>query len=82
MAKILDSLQTALLHDTVLEEWFRPMQKALDAIRYSRNQFSTQTAEFFILLGCLRQFCDNKFEFIAHLKFLFNNQSDQIQEYL
>ena len=55
MAKRLGSLQTVLLHDTVLEEWFRPMQKALDAIRYSRNRFSTLTAEFFILLGCLRQ---------------------------
>lgn len=55
MAKRLDSLQAVLLHDTVLEEWFRPMQKALDAIRYSRNRFSTLTAEFFILLGCLRQ---------------------------
>jgi hypothetical protein len=32
MAKRLGSLQTVLLHDTVLEEWFRPMQKALDAI--------------------------------------------------
>jgi hypothetical protein len=48
MAKRLDSLQAVLLHDTVLEEWLRPMQKALDAIRYSRNRFSTLTAEFFI----------------------------------
>jgi hypothetical protein len=31
------------------------MQKALDKVRYSRKRFSTLTAEFFILLGCLRQ---------------------------
>ena len=55
MAKRLDSLQAILLNDTVLEEWFRPMQKALDKVRYSRERFSTLTAECFILLGCLRQ---------------------------
>lgn len=55
MAKRLDSLQTILRNDTVLEEWFRPMQKALDKVRYSRERFFTLTAEFFILLGCLRQ---------------------------
>ena len=55
MAKRLDSLQAILLNDTVLEEWFRPMQKALDTVRYSRERFFTLTAEFFILLGCLRQ---------------------------
>jgi len=55
MAKRLDSLRTILLHYTVLEEWFRPMQKTLDAVRYSRKRFSTLTAEFFILLGCLSQ---------------------------
>ena len=48
MAKRLDSLQAILLNDTVLEEWFRPMQKALDKVRYSRKRFSTLTAEFFI----------------------------------
>jgi hypothetical protein len=31
------------------------MQKALDKVRYSRQQFSVLSAEFFILLGCLRQ---------------------------
>jgi len=55
MSPRLATLQTMLLNDTVLEEWFRPMQKALDKVRYSRKRFSTLTAEFFILLGCLRQ---------------------------
>ncbi len=31
------------------------MQKALDKVRYSRKRFFTLTAEFFILLGCLRR---------------------------
>lgn len=55
MLKRLDTLKTILLNDTVLEEWFSPMQKTLDKVRYSRKRFSTLTAEFFILLGCLRQ---------------------------
>ena len=55
MAKRLNSLQAILLIDTVLEDWFRPMQNALDKVRYSRKRFSTLTAEFFILWGYLRQ---------------------------
>jgi hypothetical protein len=55
MPKRLASLQALLLTDTVLEEWFRPMQKALGKVRYSRERFFTLSVEFFILLGCLRQ---------------------------
>ncbi len=55
MSKRLDALQTVLLKNTVLNEWFLPMQKALDKVRYSRKQFSVLSADFFILLGCLRQ---------------------------
>ena len=55
MSNRLDSLSATLLNDTVLEEWFRPMQNALDKVRYSRQRFSTLSADFFILLGCLRQ---------------------------
>ena len=55
MSKRLDSLQTILLNNTVLSDWFLPMQKALDKVRYSRKQISVLSAEFFILLGCLRQ---------------------------
>ena len=55
MSKRLDSLQATLLNNTVLSDWFSPMQKALDKVRYSRKQFSVLSAEFFILLGCLRQ---------------------------
>ena len=55
MPKRLDALQTVLMNSTVLNEWFIPMQKALDKVRYSRKQFSVLSADFFILLGCLRQ---------------------------
>ncbi len=55
MSKRLDALQSVLLSNTVLNEWFLPMQKALDKVRYSRQRFSVLSAEFFILLGCLRQ---------------------------
>ncbi len=55
MTKRLDALQAILLNNTVLEEWFHPLQNALDKVRYSRKRFSTLTVEFFILLGCLRQ---------------------------
>jgi len=55
MSNRLDSLSATLLNDTVLEEWFRPMQNAIDKVRYSRKRFSTLSADFFILLGCLRQ---------------------------
>lgn len=55
MSKRLDALQSTLLNNTVLNEWFLPMQQALDKVRYSRKRFSVLSAEFFILLGCLRQ---------------------------
>lgn len=55
MSKRLDSLQAILLNNTVLSDWFLPMQQALDKVRYSRQQFSVLSAECFILLGCLRQ---------------------------
>lgn len=55
MSKRLDTIQSILLNNTVLNEWFLPMQKALDKVRYSRQRFSVLSAEFFILLGCLRQ---------------------------
>ncbi len=55
MSKRLDSLQATLLNNTVLNDWFLPMQNALDKVRYSRKQFSVLSAEFFILIGCLRQ---------------------------
>ncbi|CAB5498939.1 hypothetical protein AZO1586I_413 [Bathymodiolus thermophilus thioautotrophic gill symbiont] len=60
MSKRLDSLQSTLMDNTVLGEWFLPMQKALDKVRFSRQKYSVLSAEFFILLGCLRQFQGTK----------------------
>jgi hypothetical protein len=40
MSKRLDSLQSTLMDKTVLGEWFLPMQKALDKVRFSRQKYS------------------------------------------
>ncbi len=55
MSKRLSSLEFTLLDDTVLNEWFAPMQSALEKVRYSRDRFPILKADFFVLLGCLRQ---------------------------
>lgn len=55
MSKRLDALQSVLMSNTVLNDWFLPMQIALDKVRFSRQRFSVLSADFFILLGCLRQ---------------------------
>ncbi|MCP4471468.1 MAG: IS4 family transposase [Gammaproteobacteria bacterium] len=50
---------TPLIHtltqNTVLEEWFKPMQAALDRVRYPEKVFATLTIPAFLLLGSLRQ---------------------------
>ena len=55
MSKRLESLTSTLLDQTLLKEWFAPMQQALEKVRYSRSRFPTLKADTFILLGCLRQ---------------------------
>lgn len=55
MSKRLESLKSTLLNQTVLSDWFQPMQHALEKVRYSRKRFPTLKADVFILLGCLRQ---------------------------
>ena len=55
MSKRLASLETTLLDQTILSDWFEPMQQALEKVRYSRKRFPTLKADIFILLGCLRQ---------------------------
>ena len=71
MSKRLDALQAILMNNTVLNEWFLPMQKALDKVRYSRKQFSVLSADFFILLGCLRQLQGTKI-LREHIQSLFD----------
>ena len=55
MSKRLSSLESTLLDHTILSDWFKPMQQALEKVRYSRTRFPTLKADTFILLGCLRQ---------------------------
>ena len=71
MSKRLDALQAILMNNTVLNEWFLPMQKALDKVRYSRKQFSVLSADFFILLGYLRQLQGTKI-LREHIQSLFD----------
>ncbi len=55
MKNRLTSLTNTLTQDTVLEQWFNPMQRALDKVRYPEKVFGTLTMPAFLLLGCLRQ---------------------------
>ncbi len=50
-----DSLTHALLQDTVLEDWFEPMQQAFEKVRYSDRMFQAFPMISFALLGGLRQ---------------------------
>lgn len=50
-----DSLTQALLQETVLQEWFQPMQQAFDKVRFSDRIFQSLPMMSFALLGGLRQ---------------------------
>lgn len=50
-----EPLTESLLQDTVLDDWFRPMQHALDKVRYSDAIFKSLPMVSFALLGGLRQ---------------------------
>ncbi len=56
MKNRLTPLIDSLTHDTVLVHWFRPMQTALDKVRYPEKIFGTLSMPSFLLLGYLRQF--------------------------
>ena len=55
MKNRLTPLIELLTKNTVLEQWFRPLQNALEKVRYSEKTFSTLTMPAFLLLGGLRQ---------------------------
>ncbi len=55
MKNRLDSLINTLTHQTLLEQWFSPLQTALDKVRYREKIFNTLTMPAFLMLGCLRQ---------------------------
>ncbi|MEN8166428.1 MAG: transposase [Pseudomonadota bacterium] len=50
-----DSLTHSLLQETVLQEWFQPMQQALDKVRFSDRIFQSLPMLSYALLGGLRQ---------------------------
>lgn len=55
MKNRLTPLIEELTQDTVLEQWFRPLQEALNKVRYPEQVFNTFSMPAFLLLGCLRQ---------------------------
>ena len=55
MKNRLTSLINKLTAETVLKQWFSPMQSSLEKIRYRDTLFGTLTMPAFVLLGCLRQ---------------------------
>jgi len=50
-----DSLTHSLLQETVLQEWFQPMQQAFDKVRFSDRIFQSLPMMSYALLGGLRQ---------------------------
>ncbi len=50
-----DSLTHSLLQETVLHEWFQPMQQAFDKVRFSDRIFQSLPMMSYVLLGGLRQ---------------------------
>lgn len=55
MAPRLKKIETILTNDTVLNDWFSPVRKALDKVRYSDKIFPTLAMGMFILQNCVRQ---------------------------
>ena len=50
-----DSLTDSLLQETVLDDWFQPMARALDQVRYSDRIFKSLPMMSYALLAGLRQ---------------------------
>lgn len=50
-----EPLTQSLLQDTILQDWFRPMENALEKVRYSDAIFQSLPMKSFILLGGVRQ---------------------------
>lgn len=60
MKNRLQNIQILLSQDTVLADWFAPMNEALDKVRYHEKIFNTLSMPMFILAGCLRQLQSQK----------------------
>lgn len=55
MSQRLDNIIDILTNNTVLAQWFSPMQTALEKVRFSDKKFRTLSMSSFILLNCERQ---------------------------
>lgn len=55
MAARLEKIETILTNDTVLNDWFSPVRKALEKVRYSDKIFPILSMGTFILQNCVRQ---------------------------
>ena len=51
----LEKLQNLLTNNTVLENWFSPVVKALEKVRYPLKKFHTLSMPMHILQNCIRQ---------------------------
>lgn len=56
----LQNMTKILTQDTVLADWFSPMQSAFNKVRYPEKIFNTLSMPMFILAGCLRQLQSQK----------------------
>lgn len=50
-----EPITKSLLHETILNDWFHPMQHALDKVRFSDTIFKSLPMASFVLFGGLRQ---------------------------
>ena len=71
MAPRLENVENALNNDTVLNDWFSPMEDALNKVRFSDEIFSTLKMNTFILQNCVRQINDSVI-MREHLQSLFH----------
>jgi hypothetical protein len=71
MKSRLKNLETILTNNTVLTDWFAPLQAALDKVRFSDNIFTTLSMKMFILQNCVRQI-NNSATLREHLQHLFH----------
>jgi len=71
MTARLKKVEQILTNATVLDDWFLPLKKALDKVRFSNKIFHTLSMPMFILQNCVRQLNSCK-TLLEHLQDLFH----------
>lgn len=74
----LKELEIILTNNTVLNDWFNPLEIALDKVRYSHKKYHAITMTTFILQNCVRQLNSTQ-SLRDHLQYLFHLNDDAIQ---